>query len=1176
MASNPTYTRLSGTTLYIADTAPPPGSRYWQGYYATDATGLQDQATLAELWAHTHGGFLLVNCAPDNATQFAAALDNGWRRLSPQHDLRILWLADPNVDFAVWRFHRLRASFAGQWSTSDDSEFRFGDYAYTIGVGTLLTLTDNDVVFAGAIGFGATDGSYASSAGGMSFVGPLAGVLSTQIAPQGSDDMRRLGVLLRYATPDPDDPEFQVAHVNMPILGASTGSYTLGVNIDPLNPLLPSRTALSFVGSPSFDSTMASTLGHGTQLTPLSDGELPNGQLVLAFSPTEPTGSPDPDRIRYHLAPHGQFGLNVTSARSAADATLERIMLGLSATEYFSLPNAAARIAFDIGAAYAPNIGDGPLLTDAASTAYAKFYPPANSAPGLMYYAQPQSSPLYAPSTGAQTRNSAPAFLAYHEMPAAQGPALPGSSALGASDAKFLPMGAYLGVDPEQNALASLLENAALAPLRRSMLGVAPGNFAMADAPALAVTPRGLIAGLASDGAHFASVLLSSLPGTLYPNTQFAPIDLTMQAALQANQLFFVAFDVPTLMQSTSVPYRLVETDEGLLLAAGVSEAGVAQVMAAVKKQGYPTYPTESAFVAAIGALSPADLAGVLSIAGVLRVNIDGWTFQLSPRSWRTTDKPTLMVFKYASRSLDSLAADSSAWGWPAVAGTGTAAQKTLLDYIAGAKAATPNSPKAKLYQNVLSDPNWNGVLFINAPVSIAELDPQLAFLSAGIRPDQFYADHVGFALTPFDIDAGKITPKRTAVFGLIDYQDPSDLLLSSTVPFAFKTLSLTAIFSNSSLTGFHASVELMTNRLFGSTLTKVQPERGNNLVLDGSYHLVDGAPAYAFSLIGQNRYAVQSSMLGSVEVLAVQLQTLQDKPGSNEYLTRFVLSGNLRFLDLPDFDPFCYGTALGELSSNASDSKLRFNGLAVDMRYDLDNPGSASFTSNETGLAFDLASSVPRPQSLTARFPLTLTGIVGFGADADAANTPESLSFVSIAAPLQQQRMAPPWYGLVYTLQLGTLGALAGSVGLSIKLIAAFAPGQSGSRPAYIGLELPNAKSMGLNLPLQGVLQLGFRSFEMQSYPHKGDATQRGYLLRLHRFALSVLGFSFPPGNTDVLLFGDTDDSGKVVLGWYAAYAQDAKPANKSSTLRQRHPTHSLTSHRESQSRRDLTTGEH
>ncbi len=1170
MAGIPVYTRLDNTGLYIADTPPPPGMAYWQGYYATDPTGLPDQPTLAQLWAHTQGAFLLINSGPSDPVAFAVTLAQSWQRLAPQHDLRLLWLLDPNSDFAVWRFHRLRATFNGQWTTSGAAEFRLGDYAYTVSVGTTLTLTDTLITLAGELSFEATNGSYPATSGKLDFAGASAGVLSLRIVAQDLDDMQRLGVMLRYATPDPDDPEYLVAHVNMPILGASTASdYALDVAFDPLNPLLPARTALSFASPPTFSSLLATTLGHGVDLAPGNDGVLPSGQLVFAYSPTELPGSASPDRVRYHLVPYGQFVLSVAPTARAVVGT-ERVMLGLSATEYFALPDQAARIGFDVGAAYAPTTNNGPLLTDAASTAYAKFYPAAPAAAGLLYYAQPQSSPLYAPLKQA--------FLSYHEMPAAQGPALPGSDALGASDAQFLPMGAYLGVDPAQNALAAMLESAALAPLRRSLLGLAPTALPIAadPPPPLAVTPRGLLAGLSPDGIHFANVLLSSLPGTVYPDTRLAPVNDVMQAALQANQLFFVAADVTVLMGATSVPYRLQESDRGLLLSAGVSQAGTDQVMAAVKAQGYPTYPTEAAFTAAIGALSPDDLAGVLSVAGVLRVNVDGWTFQLSPRTWRGGDRPTLMLFKYASRSIIELAGDTSAWGWPAVAGTPLQTQKVLLDFIAGAKSAPAGSPKADLYANVLSDANWNGVLFINAPVSIAELDPQLAFLSAGIKPDQFFADHVGFALTPFDVDAGTITPKRTAVFGLIDYQDPSDLLLSATVPFAFKTLSLTAIFSNSSLTGFHANVELMTNRLFGSTLTKVQPERGNNLVLDGSYHLVDGAPAYAFSLIGQNRYAVQSSMLGSVEVLAVQLQTLQDKPGSSEYLTRFVLNGNLRFLDLPDFDPFCYGTALGELSSNASDSKLRFNGLAVDMRYDLDNPGNASFSSNETGLAFDLASSVPRPQSLAARFPLTLTGIVGFGADADAANTPESLSFVSIAAPLQQQPMTPPWYGLVYTLQLGTLGALAGSVGLSIKLIAAFAPGQSGSRPAYIGLELPNAKSMGLNLPLQGVLQLGFRSFEMQSYPHKDDPTQRGYLLRLHRFALSVLGFSFPPGNTDVLLFGDTDDSGKVVLGWYAAYAQDAKPANKTSALRRRHSPHALASHRESRSRRDLTTGEH
>jgi hypothetical protein len=48
--------------------------------------------------------------------------------------------------------------------------------------------------------------------------------------------------------------------------------------------------------------------------------------------------------------------------------------------------------------------------------------------------------------------------------------------------------------------------------------------------------------------------------------------------------------------------------------------------------------------------------------------------------------------------------------------------------------------------------------------------------------------------------------------------------------------------------------------------------------------------------------------------------------------------------------------------------------------------------------------------------------------------------------------------------------------------------------------------------------------------------------MLRLRRFALSFLGFSFPPGNVDLVLFGDPGGAGGKTLGWYAAYAQERK----------------------------------
>jgi hypothetical protein len=65
-------------------------------------------------------------------------------------------------------------------------------------------------------------------------------------------------------------------------------------------------------------------------------------------------------------------------------------------------------------------------------------------------------------------------------------------------------------------------------------------------------------------------------------------------------------------------------------------------------------------------------------------------------------------------------------------------------------------------------------------------------------------------------------------------------------------------------------------------------------------------------------------------------------------------------------------------------------------------------------------------------------------------------------------------------------------------------------------------------------VLKLGFKSFIFSTYLQMG---KRAYLLKLSRFALSVLGFSFPPGNLDISLFGGPQGRSSGQLGWLAAY---------------------------------------
>ncbi|PTT54092.1 hypothetical protein DBR33_04325 [Stenotrophomonas sp. HMWF022] len=181
----------------------------------------------------------------------------------------------------------------------------------------------------------------------------------------------------------------------------------------------------------------------------------------------------------------------------------------------------------------------------------------------------------------------------------------------------------------------------------------------------------------------------------------------------------------------------------------------------------------------------------------------------------------------------------------------------------------------------------------------------------------------------------------------------------------------------------------------------------------------------------------------------------------------------------------------------------------------------------------------MPRAGAVASGFPLRIGGleIATVGADGKGL-TPEQMGFVSIGCPLDQTPMNAPWYGLTYTVDLGSLGALSGSIGMSMTVLAAWSTGPGDSPPVYVGIRFPSFVPGGGSLPLQGVLKLGFRGFEFIQYDAGGGVP--GFQFWMRRFALSVLCWSFPPGNADLVLFGAPNDA-KGSLGWYAAY--DAKP---------------------------------
>ncbi|MFK0258315.1 hypothetical protein [Streptomyces sp. NPDC090445] len=1134
--TGPTFVRVADGLYELSSDGDSPVAGYWAGYRAKG--NLPDPATLDDVWRDAGGSYVFCTAKPAAYPPFVAGIDQVLAQLPYT---RFVWIADPDGDPAYWQLWNLTATSTGSgpaivWTVRQGASFGCGGYAVTVPRGTALTRAPAGVALAGA-SFDGPDGTVyraAPGSAGIPFSGPAVGCLTGTLTLDHAnpDDMARLDVGLRYSMPDPDDPSrAAVLAVPMPLLAQDGSALTVYLSFDPLFPLVPDRSALGFFAPdppdapdpPALRARFATTLGAEPTLAPVR-GTPPQWPARLVFA-TSPRVVDDPSDPQVYLTPDGTFLLAV----GAEDGT--RLALGLSGVEYVDVGNGAVAL-FQAGhPAFLPGTGDA-ALEPLGTTAYVALLPDTSA--DLTYYAQPWQSPLYA-------RADDTGFLRFHEMPAAT---------LGAfvdGDPPVVPLGAYLGVDPALAPYAATIEQAALAPVRRASLPVrdAAGGQAGEDT-ALAVTPNGLLARLTADGTAWRQAVLARLPGAPVDELVLTAVGPRLQALLQSGEAFAVVSDVTEFFRQSSVRYRVDDMVRALLLARGVP-APVVQAVA--DAAGPDAYDTEEAFTEQVAAAAGAYLDTLLSVAGLLKAVLQDWTFQLSPRSWRTgEDARTVLLVKFASRSLTDLAGDLPAWGWPEAAydehGDPRPTQELVLGVIEDARdraAVDPGGPYARFLREVADNPAWNGVLVLNAPVAVAELPRELQFVTAGIDTNRFYARHVGFGVTPFKHSAdGGITLGQTAAFGLISYDDPTDLHVEPGQPdFAFKTQQLSARFANAALAEFSARVELMANRLFGSVLTKRAPESGNNLVLLGSYQRQNGRPSYAFTLVGGADFAAGDSVLLGVEVLGVQVQTATGSIDAGTLAVDFVLTGKLRFAELPHADLFSYGpnAALPPPGTPAFDGYLRFGNLIVSMAFPAADPGAQAFTTAYDRMSFDLANSEARVQSLTRGFPVRVTGAaanpVPDPPGGPRGRTPEDLGYTGVLAPLDAVLLSPPWFGLVLTLDLGSLGALAGSAGMHATLLVAWSPGTRDERPVYFGLRLAGADATTASWPLQGVLKLGFRGFELTTYEEGG---KREYLMRLRHLALSVLAFSFPPGDLDVLVFGDPEGRSSAV-GWYAAY---------------------------------------
>lgn len=1177
MSTPPLYSQAAADSALYA--LSPAAAHGWAGFWSPE-TLAQTSLTLDQAWSATDGVYLFCATAPTDTAAMAAALAQIIPALSPAGLLRMAWIGDPNVPVDHWQVDIVLAQENGaSWTVARTVNFSSGGYGLYLPAGSALTQSSAGDTYGIAIGgsgayFIAPQGAFAISGGSAliplsgSGIGAVGATLA--ISGSGSDAFQQLSAGLRYCFPTLSKRTGIVDRLDMPLVSQGGLSFNLYLAYFPGTLPDANLSWLSFFppsgqGSvPTLPCYLRTVLGYATTLTPLpAQNGTAAARFVFGVSPRWiPDGRRNLASMAYHLCPDGAFtiGTDTPPAHEFHDPhdVIDKVMLGASGTEYAGLTSLTQCVVLFAGGApaYAPALvtplqtdTDPVLLTPDATTSAATFLPPQTG--NLIYFAQPRQSPLYqAGDTG---------FLDFMSLPAA----------LFSTSEAQMPLGIYAGVSEDKARAARLLDQAVLAPARNQIAMAGDGDVRTqvnSGTAVQGVTPPGLSVTVSQDLSTWQSLVIAQMNAMTPKSRSFSSVGADLQAALQSDQLFFVVATPSVLAppvdqcpngECTSVQYRLDAKTLAILGEEGVDPATVTALTNGLSALGYPTYATKNLFVAEVKSLAPAvteeDEAKILAIAGQLSIEIDHWTFQLSPDSWRVAgDSPTMMLVKYANATLEDLVNDTSRWGYADAAGNKAATQKLIQDMFDAAREARrndPASPYAEFYEDVVNNAAWNGFLFLNAPINMAELPTELLFLTAGIDATRFYAHHVAIGATPYKSESGALVLGQSSISGLIDYSDPIDLVMEATVPYAFKTQQLTAVFKNTALVDFKAQCELMVNRLFDAETLKVETVHGNNLVLSGGYQRQNGEPVYSFVLTGLNDYSLLRSALGAVNIAAVQIQTAATD--ATHIQVSFLLSGKMRFIEQPAFDLFSYGVPLtaGDQTPADADSALAFSNLAVLMAFDLGSPAEQTFTAIANDVAFDLVNSKPRTASLVNRFPLKLTGLamgIKSGTGTDATSTsPADLGYAGVNAPIDASIMTAPWYGLVFNLDMGTLGALSGGRPLILSVLAAWCVGAAGNdQPIYLGLKMPDARPLGIDWPLQGVLHLGFRSFDFVA---SGAGDTRAYMLRMRRFGLSALGISFPPGNLDIFMFGDPAGGNTGKLGWYAAYAPDAKSKTKS-----------------------------
>lgn len=508
------------------------------------------------------------------------------------------------------------------------------------------------------------------------------------------------------------------------------------------------------------------------------------------------------------------------------------------------------------------------------------------------------------------------------------------------------------------------------------------------------------------------------------------------------------------------------------------------------------------------------------------RFHIGGWGIDIGVSS------DPIVVLKYDDRPLRALVADLRQWTLPESFAPGDLAkfQKDLLGRL---PEETSADELLKPLTRRVNNPNWNGLLILDARLPFSGIPDQMRAIAATLPAEGLPVIYAGIDISGIEADQSDNQPWASAIFGLVRHviSDPRAGWSPEHSGVHMRVPKLILRVENDAIDRFECTVDLKIEKLFD-----VKSENAETVLnLDGRYEarVSNGKrqDTYSFSAKGNYEKTFGNPSLVS-KVALRQIRLITVLVDASRTRGRFLIDGTIEFNKISAFDL---------LSIDALD----FADLAIDLDFD---GGSPKFSFDYPNLHFDFGTfnrgKGRRPgSSFLSRLPMKLRsfrigdfnlpslGYIGLGGIDNGPNYKVNNEFK---------------FGFDFDLDLGSLGSLAKKLErFKLQLAIGWKPvilgdGTLDTNLFAAGFRLDLGEGAGgIDLGLEGIMRITAERFNIKK---EGEVL----ILSADDCHLEVLGKRLPSKDQQrfsMFLFANL--RGNALFdrpGWYASF-EDQNP---------------------------------